>query len=283
MAFVGTGAEIRSTHSVRGLHVWHVRACKIRSMYRVFESLDELVQHLEEAHSLPMTSNCMVPRHEMLALLDDLRNALPVEIDDAQDVLDKQDEILHGAEERADQTINDANAQADDIVGHAREEADATVSHADQHAAKLVADAEARAQSMVEQARAEADRTIAQANDEYERSVAEGRAEQERLVSESEVVRRADEEAHRIVESAHTESNRLRSECDEFVDGKLSEFETTLNGLLRTVSSDRSALRGGAGVRSRGGDYQPSSRAGGVAGGSRYAEGENYERRYNER
>ena len=67
-------------------------------MYRVFESLDELVQHLEGAHGFPMTSNCVVPRHEMLALLDDLRNALPVEIDDAQDVLDKQDEILHGAE-----------------------------------------------------------------------------------------------------------------------------------------------------------------------------------------
>ena len=50
-----------------------------------------------------------------------------------------------------------------------------------------------------------------------------------------------------------------------------------------TVSSDRSALRGGAGVRSRGADYQPSGRAGGVAGGSRYAEGEAYERRYNER
>ena len=280
---IGSGSEIRSIHSVRGLHAWRVRVCKIRGMYRVFESLDELVQHLEGAHGFPMTSNCVVPRHEMLALLDDLRNALPVEIDDAQDVLDKQDEILHGAEERADQTINDANAQADDIVGHAREEADATVSHAEQHAAKLVADAEARAQSMVEQARAEADRTIAQANDEYERSVAEGRAEQERLVSESEVVRRADEEAHRIVESAHTESNRLRSECDEFVDGKLSEFETTLNGLLRTVNSDRSALRGGAGVRSRGGDYSAPGRAGGAASNTRYAEGETYERRYNER
>ena len=85
------------------------------------------------------------------------------------------------------------------------------------------------------------------------------------------------------MESAHTESNRLRSECDEVVDGKLSEFETTLNGLLRTVNSDRSALRGGAGVRSRGGDYSAPGRAGGAASNTRYAEGETYERRYNER
>ncbi len=47
----------------------------------VFYNLDELVRNLEQAYSVPMTANCMVPRHEMLALLDDLRNALPVEME----------------------------------------------------------------------------------------------------------------------------------------------------------------------------------------------------------
>lgn len=263
-----------------------VLRCRIPSMYRVFESLDELVQHLEQASGFPMTSNCLVPRHEMLALLDDLRNALPVEIDDAQDVLDKQEEIIRGAEERADNTINEANAQATDMVNQARQEADTTIAQAEEHAQRLMADAEARAQSTVEQARADADRTIAQANEEYERSVAEGRQEQERLVSESEVVRRANEEANRIVETAYTESNRLRTECDDFVDSKLSEFESSLSGLLRTVNSDRSALRGGAGVRSRGGDYLPSTNAGSSRGGAsapRYGDDDGYERRYTER
>ena len=40
---------------------------------------------------------------------------------------------------------------------------------------------------------------------------------------------------------------------------------------------------GGAGVRSRGGDYSAPGRAGGAASNTRYAEGETYERRYNER
>ena len=40
-------------------------------MYRVFEALDELVQTLEQAYGVPMTSNCMVPRNEILGLLDD--------------------------------------------------------------------------------------------------------------------------------------------------------------------------------------------------------------------
>src|SRR5690625_5374502 len=77
-------------------------------MYRVFESMDQLVNHLEQAMGVPMTSNCMVPRNEMLALLDEMRNAIPVELDDAQDVLDNQDEIIRSAEERASQTIADA-------------------------------------------------------------------------------------------------------------------------------------------------------------------------------
>jgi len=104
----------------------------------------------------------------------------------------------------------------------------------------------------VGRAQSEADRLIADGNESYRRSVDEGMAEQERLVSESEVVRRANEEAHRIVDSAHADSNRLRSECDDFVDSKLGEFEETLTGVLRTVGRDRQALRRGAGAAGAG-------------------------------
>src|SRR5699024_3451890 len=88
-------------------------------MYRVFESMDQLVNHLEQAMGVPMTSNCMVPRNEMLALLDEMRNAIPVELDDAQDVLDNQDEIIRSAEERAAQIVGEAEAQADDTITRA--------------------------------------------------------------------------------------------------------------------------------------------------------------------
>ena len=89
---------------------------------------------------------------------------------------------------------------------------------------------------------------------QYQRSVDEGLAQQEHLISESEVMRRADEEAHRLVENAHSESSRLRRECDEYVDSKLAEFEDALSSVLRTVASDRSALRRGAGVAGAAGE-----------------------------
>ena len=66
-----------------------------------------------------------------------------------------------------------------------------------------------------------------------------------------------------MVEAAHSESRQLRQECDEFVDGKLADFEETLSGVLRTVSSDRAALRRGAGAS---GGAQRGDRAAGAAG-----------------
>src|SRR3954447_15565287 len=67
-------------------------------VYRVFESLDALVTVVEEARGLPMTANCVVPRGDVLELLDDVREALPGELDDAQDVIDRRDEIVAEAE-----------------------------------------------------------------------------------------------------------------------------------------------------------------------------------------
>ena len=46
-------------------------------MYRVFEALDELGAIVEEARGVPMTAGCMVPRGDVLELLDDIKDAIP--------------------------------------------------------------------------------------------------------------------------------------------------------------------------------------------------------------
>ena len=68
-------------------------------MYRVFQALDELNAMIEDARSLPMTANCVVPRHESLLLLDDIRDSFPGELDDAQDVLFPDGHRLVGLDE----------------------------------------------------------------------------------------------------------------------------------------------------------------------------------------
>ena len=66
-------------------------------MYRVFEALDELGAIVEEARGVPMTAGCVVPRGDVLELIDDIKDAIPGELDDAQDVLDARDGLLREA------------------------------------------------------------------------------------------------------------------------------------------------------------------------------------------
>ena len=85
-------------------------------MYRVFEALDELVTIVEEARGVPMTSGCVVPRGDVLELLDDVRDAIPAELDDAQDVLDHKDELVGKAKHDAEAGVSKARADADRML-----------------------------------------------------------------------------------------------------------------------------------------------------------------------
>ena len=234
-------------------------------MYRVFETLDELVQTVEEAYGVPMTANCMVPRRDVLVLLDELRNAFPSELDDAQDVLDQRDMIVSDAEATAAETIaateeearrimDEAEDRSRRMVEDAENRAHATVAEAQNDADRRREDADREYHQVTERAASEADRLVASGNAAYDRSVQDGLAEQQRLVSESTVVHEANEETRRVVESAYADSKRLRGECDVYVDNKLAEFESALSETLRSVGRDRSALRKGAGASGAGGD-----------------------------
>src|SRR3954447_19325556 len=99
-------------------------------VYRVFESLDALGTVVEGARGLPMTSNCVVPRGDVLELLDDVREALPGELDDAQDVLDRRDDIVSDAETEAEHARWTATADAEQLVAEPRAEAERTVAAA---------------------------------------------------------------------------------------------------------------------------------------------------------
>nr|WP_245755640.1 DivIVA domain-containing protein [Actinopolyspora alba] len=228
--------------------------CREIDVYRVFEALDELVTIVEEARSVPMTSGCVVPRGDVLELLDEVRDSYPSELDDAQDVLDHRDEL-----------VNKAKTEADDSLSTARSEAEKTSSEARAEAEKMLADARERADEIVAQARADAEQTINNARREYEdyiaraqsesdrmvqagraaydQSIHEGRSEQARLVSETEVVQQSQHEAKRVVDEAHEEAERLRSDCDAYVDSRLADFEELLGRTLRTVGKGRQQLR----------------------------------------
>ena len=94
------------------------------AMYKTFQGMDDLQQMVEQAYGVPMTANCMVPRREVLDILDEMRNAIPVELDDAQDVLDHRDNIISDAQQQSDSMIGDAEAERDAILADATVRAD---------------------------------------------------------------------------------------------------------------------------------------------------------------
>lgn len=238
----------------------------------MFQALDELNAMIEDARSLPMTANCMVPRHESLLLLDDIRDSFPGELDDAQDVLDQRDRVLAkadatardtvaAADGEAERTLREARDDADAMLADAKSRADRMVAEATGHADEIVGDARAEsaelldrsqrdAEATTSRARTEADRLVEQANIIYDRTITEARQEQQRMLAESEVIRIADEEAARVRDAAHAESERRREECDAYIDDKMGRFEEFLGSTIRTVTRGRDELHGApTGVR----------------------------------
>jgi cell division septum initiation protein DivIVA len=85
---------------------------------------------------------------------------------------------------------------------------------------------------------------LAQASREAEQIIADATAERDRLVSETEVVRAARREAERIMDDAREQARVLRLEAEDYVDGKLANFEIVLQKTLAAVERGRDRLRG---------------------------------------
>jgi vacuolar-type H+-ATPase subunit H len=144
----------------------------------VHEKLDQIVETVKAARSMPMSASCIVNRAELLAALEDLRAALPPELDRAQQLLDERDDI------------------------------------------------------------------VAQATLKAERIVEAAKERRDRLVDEHEVTMAAETRAAEILTDVREESGRVRTEADDYIDGKLANFEVLLQKTLQQVERGRDALRG---------------------------------------
>ena len=108
----------------------------------IHERLDELTGLVESARSVPMSASCVVNRTDLLALVDDIRRLLPID--------------LH----RADSLLADADA----VLAEARAQAEGLLAAGQDERMHLVSETEVQAQ-----AEREAGRIIATAEQEAER------------------------------------------------------------------------------------------------------------------
>lgn len=204
--------------------------------YQTLAALEELAEVVETARGVPMSASCVVPRGHVLDLIEDVRDALPAELEDAQGVLDKREDLLAQAEERFAGAVEQGEVERERLVSAAREQAAEMMRAAQDHAGQQVAAAQSQAERIMAGARAEAETTIAAA-----------REQAARLVEADEVHRVASTEAARVTEQARAQARQMAAEVEEYVDTRLASFTELLTRTMRQVDMGRQTLRERAG------------------------------------
>jgi cell division septum initiation protein DivIVA len=97
---------------------------------------------------------------------------------------------------------------------------------------------------------ADRDAVIESGRNEAAQIVAEAKSEREHIISDTEVYRLAKREADQLREQARAESEELRKETDDYVDGKLANFEISLEKTMEAVRRGRERLAGRSALHS---------------------------------
>ena len=75
------------------------------------EKLNAAITTIKEARSVPLSASCVVHRGEMLSLLEEIKAALPNDLQKAQDLVASRDEI-----------VEEGHVSAERLIASAREE-----------------------------------------------------------------------------------------------------------------------------------------------------------------
>ena len=114
--------------------------------------LDEIENLVVDAKRMPLTNSIFISESDLVRLLDNLRQELPNELANAQEIMDSRDDLL-----------NEARVQGEEIISRAKETAEQMTDES-----KIVHESQEKAQLIMEQ-------TKAQAKELYENSYQQAR------------------------------------------------------------------------------------------------------------
>lgn len=191
-----------------------------QALRRTDELLTELVELIETARTLPMSSSAVVPRERVLDLLDALRETMPPEMSEARRVLATRDDVLQGAREKSEMMLAEAQAHTAEIIEAARAE------HA-RLVASTTVDQAAREQ-------AEALRAQGQADLEAKREEADAIVEQARAQMR--------QYADRVRAEVDAYAAKLAADAEDYTDNTLAELAQTLGRAAATAEQGRVAV-----------------------------------------
>ncbi|MBW5484801.1 cell division initiation protein [Streptomyces bambusae] len=204
----------------------------------VQKKLDEIVAAVAGARSMPMSASCVVNRSDLLALLDEVRQALPDSLAQARELLGGRDRMVEEAHREAQRIIESAHAQRGTLISdtevarRSRDEADRILAQARQEAAEIRAEADDYVDSKLANFEVVLTKTIGSVDRGREKLLGRGPGLDEHGYPDAE----APERSH--------DPEVQRRQADEYVDTKLATFEAVLSKTLQAVGRGRQKLLG---------------------------------------
>jgi hypothetical protein len=134
----------------------------------ILQILDQLEEEVASARKLPVGGGVLVDRKRVLELIDQLRVAIPANIRQARDVM-----------QRREATLAEADAEAKNIIVSAQQEAqrrlteDALVREARAEGARLLREAQAQVEATMREAHDRATNDLSQARQSAQQQIAE--------------------------------------------------------------------------------------------------------------
>ncbi|MBP2358810.1 cell division septum initiation protein DivIVA [Streptomyces clavifer] len=205
------------------------------------KKLDEIVETVGNARSMPMSASCVVNRAELLAMLEEVREALPGSLAHAQELIGGREQLVEQARQEAERIVESARAQRGSLISdteiarQSRAEADRILSEARREADEVRGEADEYVDSKLANFEVVLTKTIG--------SVDRGR---EKLLGRSDGVDAQGYEDPDFAEAPERSADpeTLKRRADDYVDAKFGAFEAVLAKTLEAVGRGRQKLHG---------------------------------------
>nr|WP_202478031.1 ATP synthase F0 subunit B [Streptomyces sp. SID5470] len=187
---------------------------------------------------MPMSASVIVNRADLLAMLEELRQALPGSLAQAQELIGDREQMVEQARQEAERIIGQAHAERGSLISdteiarRSQAEADRILNEARQEAEEVRAEADDYVDSKLANFEVVLTKTLG--------SVGRGR---EKLLGTGPGLDEHGYEDEDAPERSH-DPETLRKDADSYVDAKLGAFEAVLAKTLEAVGRGRQKLHG---------------------------------------
>ena len=141
---------------------------------KIMQILSDMEEMLNQANGFPLSKKVGVDRDEMLDLIEELRGALPYELDTALKIIKEQDSILESARNDADFLREEAKREREQKIRECNDEIIIKNKQVDAEIESMMKEATIRAESKINKdAKARSEKMIKEATD-YSRDLRTG-------------------------------------------------------------------------------------------------------------